>query len=124
MAAQGYICFYSMSVAGTSSARRLLWKIRGSKQLLVYVCIVNIPLVKHHGYRTNYLSHCLTDLCGCTYSVLGQIPHFSYGSVYALVFIDYHVKVKPDACFSLLRILLPTLHLLSKYILLAKVAKI
>lgn len=49
---------------------------RGSKQLLVYVCIVNIPLVKHRGYRTNYLSHHLTDLCGCTYSVLRADPPF------------------------------------------------
>lgn len=57
--------------------------------------------------------HLLTDSRGCTYSLLGQISHFSYGSVYALVFIDYHVKVKPDMCFSLLRILLPMLYLLS-----------
>lgn len=60
--------------------------------------------------------HLLTDSRGCTYSLLGQISHFSYGSVYALVFIDYHVKVKPDMCFSLLRILLPMLYLLSQYI--------
>lgn len=72
---------------------------RGSKQLLVYINILNMRLVKHHGYRTNYPSHLLTDFCGCIYSLLGQISHFSYGSVYALFLIDCHVKVKPDMCF-------------------------
>lgn len=59
MAAQGYIHFYSMSVPGTSSAGRWLWKMRASKQLLVYINILNMPLVKHWGYRTNYSAHLL-----------------------------------------------------------------
>lgn len=33
---------------------RWLWEIRASKQLLVYINILNKPLVKHWGYRTNY----------------------------------------------------------------------
>jgi len=113
---KGYIRFYSMSVPGTRSAGRLLWKMGGSKQLFVYISILNVPLVNHRGYRTNYPSHLLTDFHGCTHSLLGQISHFLYESVHALVFIDYHVKVKPDTCFSLLRILLAILYLLSKYI--------
>lgn len=75
-----------------------------------------MPLVKHCGYRANYPSHLLTDFHGCTYSLLVQISHFLYTSVYALFFIDYHVKVKLDMCYPLLWILLPILYLLSKYI--------
>lgn len=88
---------------------------RRSKQLLVYINILNRPLVKHRGYRTNYSSHLLTEFHGCTYSLVAQISPFSYESVYALFFIDQHVKVKPDTCFSLLRILLPILYLLNTH---------
>ena len=99
MAAQGYIRFYSTSVPGTSSARRLLQKMRGSKQLLVYVCIVNIPLVKHGRYSTN-CPYLFTDFCGCIYSVSGLIFYFLYGSFLGQGALCLAVTVLPSECLS------------------------
>ena len=99
MAAQGYIRFYSTSVPGTSSARRLLQKMRGSKQLLVYVCSVNIPLVKHGRYSTN-CPYLFTDFCGCIYSVSGLIFYFLYGSFLGQGALCLAVTVLPSECLS------------------------
>lgn len=88
---------------------------RASKQLLVYINILNMPLVKHWGYRiiTLLISYWLP----CFYLFPFRVDiYFSYGFVYALGFMDHYVKVKPDMCFPLLRILFPMLQLLTKYI--------